>query len=143
MKLIDYWLDRITMYRLVLYYLLLLLAAAIGLSLLGVLHFNALAIAFSAGYITLICWITNKIFAHVFETPSNTDSVFITALILALIITPYHNSHDILFLTAASGLAMASKYILSIRKKHIFNPAAVAVALLAFSAGQTASWWIG
>ncbi|MBI3624169.1 RnfABCDGE type electron transport complex subunit D [Candidatus Saccharibacteria bacterium] len=143
MKLIDYVLDRITMYRLVLYYLLLLIAAAMGLSLFGYLHYNPLAIAFSAGYITVICWLTNIIFSKVFEAPSGIESSFITALILTLIITPYHNPHDLLFLTVASGLAMASKYILAIRKKHIFNPAAVAVALTAAGAGQAASWWIG
>ena len=38
---------------------------------------------------------------------------------------------------------MASKYILTIRKKHIFNPAAIAVALTALGPRQSASWWIG
>jgi ferredoxin-NADP reductase len=42
-----------------------------------------------------------------------------------------------------AGLAVASKYILAIRKKHIFNPAAVAVVLTAFGASQSASWWVG
>ena len=142
MKSIDYLLDRITMYRLLLYYLLALLAVAMGLSLLGRLQFNALAIAFSAGYITLICWLTHNVFSRVFEAPSNIESTLITALILALIVSPYHNPHDILFLTAVSGLAISSKYILAVAKKHIFNPAAVAVALTAI-AGQSASWWVG
>lgn len=142
MKPIDYLLDRVTMYRLLLYYLLALLLAAIGFSLLGRLQFNALTITFSASYITLICWLTHIVFSKVFEAPSNIESTLITALILALIVSPYHNPHDILFLTAASGLAISSKYILAIRKKHIFNPAAVAVALTAI-AGQTASWWVG
>jgi ferredoxin-NADP reductase len=48
-----------------------------------------------------------------------------------------------LFLTAAGGLAIASKYILAIRKKHLFNPAAIAVVLTSFGAHQAASWWIG
>lgn len=142
MKPIDYLLDRVTMYRLLLYYLLALLGAAIGLSLLGKLQFNALAIAFSASYITLICYLTHIVFSRVFEAPANTESTLITALILALIVSPYHNPHDILFLTAVSGLAISSKYILAIARKHIFNPAAVAVALTAI-AGQTASWWVG
>ncbi|MGZ6004759.1 MAG: RnfABCDGE type electron transport complex subunit D [Candidatus Saccharimonadales bacterium] len=143
MKYIDYFLDRITMYRLVLYYLIALLALAAGLGIFKVINYNPLAIAFSAGYLTLICWAANSLFASVFETPANTESVFITALILALIIAPYHNPHDLLFLTAAGGLAIASKFILAIRKKHIFNPAAVAVLLLSFGAGQSANWWVG
>ena len=143
LKPIDYLLNRITMYRLVLYYLIALLLAAIGLSLAGYVQFNALSIAFSAGYLTIICWLSNKVFAYYFEVPVNVESVYITALILALIVTPYKIPHDILFLTAVGGLAIASKFILAIRKKHIFNPAAVAVALTAVGAGQTASWWVG
>jgi Na+-transporting NADH:ubiquinone oxidoreductase subunit NqrB len=38
---------------------------------------------------------------------------------------------------------MASKYVLAIRRKHIFNPAAIAVALTAFTLNQAASWWVG
>lgn len=143
LKLVDRLLDHITMYRLLLYYLLALLAIAMGLSFAGVLQYNGWAIAFSATYITLICWITHSVFAHAFEAPANLESSLITALILALIITPYKEPHDALFFTAAAGLAIASKYILQIRKKHIFNPAAVAVALTAAGPGQTASWWIG
>lgn len=143
MKYIDYWLGRITMYRLLLYYLIALLAAAVGLNWIGQLQYNWLAITFSASYLTVICLVTNKVFADVFEAPVNMESVYLTALILALIITPYKNPHDLLFLTAAGGLAISSKFILAIRGKHIFNPAAVAVALTAAGAGQAASWWVG
>ncbi|HSX46114.1 MAG TPA: RnfABCDGE type electron transport complex subunit D [Candidatus Saccharimonadia bacterium] len=142
-KPIDFLLDRITMYRLLLYYLIALLAIAAGLGFAGVLHYNGLAIIFSASYLTLICWITHEVFARAFEAPANIESSLITALILALIITPYKDSHDILFMTAAAGLAISSKYILQIRHQHIFNPAAVAVALTAIGPGQIASWWVG
>src|SRR5471030_2646223 len=40
-------------------------------------------------------------------------------------------------------LAMASKYILAINKKHIFNPAAIALVVTAFAINYSASWWIG
>ncbi len=38
---------------------------------------------------------------------------------------------------------MASKYILAINRKHIFNPVAFAVALTYFTLNQSASWWVG
>ncbi len=38
---------------------------------------------------------------------------------------------------------MASKYILAIRKKHIFNPAALGVFLTSLLLGGYASWWVG
>jgi len=126
-----------------LYYLLALLASAVGLSLFGNLNYKASSIVFSAAYITLVCWVVNRLFAYVFKAPVNVESVYITAFILALIVTPIKTSHDLIFLTVVGGLAIASKFILAIKNKHIFNPAAVAVALTAVGAGQSASWWVG
>lgn len=143
MNYIDSRLDRITMYRLLLNYLVALLGAAILLSALGYLAFNPLAIAVSAGYLVGVSVLANRIFAAAFHAPSNPESSLITALILALIITPSASLQNFLFLTAAAGLAIASKYILAIRGRHIFNPAAVAVALTAIGAGESASWWVG
>jgi ferredoxin-NADP reductase len=48
-----------------------------------------------------------------------------------------------MFILAVAGLAMASKYILTIGHKHIFNPAAIAVVLTALGPRQYASWWVG
>lgn len=143
MSLVDKFLDRITMYRLVLYYLIALVGIAALLAFFGIPQYNALNILFSAGLITLACWVTNKIFALVFEAPANIESVYITALILALIVTPPTKIYDIPFLLIVSMLAIASKYILAINKKHIFNPAAIAVVLTALFAKHAASWWIG
>lgn len=143
MKYIDYFLDRITMYKLMMYYLIGLLVAAIGLSLFGNLSYKPASIAFSAAYITLICWVVNRLFAYIFKAPVNIESVYITALILSLIVTPIKDSHDLIFLTVVAALAISSKFILAINNKHIFNPAAVAVVLTAAAAGQAASWWVG
>ncbi|HSW80817.1 MAG TPA: RnfABCDGE type electron transport complex subunit D [Candidatus Saccharimonas sp.] len=143
MKLLDAFLDRITMYRLLLYYLIGLLAAAAGLGALGILHYQPLDIIISALFLTAVCWLSNKVFAWAFNAPTNVESSFITALILALIITPAHTPSSAIFLAAAGGLAIASKYMLAIRGRHIFNPVAIAVVLTSFGAGDSASWWVG
>ena len=143
MKLIDKFLDNITMYRLLLYYLLVLIGAAMLLGAFGYLPYSPMAISLGTGYLLVACWITNRVFAYVFEAPHNPESSLITALILALIITPPASMQSFIFLSAAAGLAISSKYILSIRKQHIFNPAAIAVTLTAWGAGQSASWWVG
>jgi len=142
---IDNLLDQITMYKLLFYYLIVLVLVAMGLSVYGTLHFSATSIAVSTAILLIACWFVNKVFATIFEAPINVESVYITALILALIITPLPNYQtlSITFLLAVSGLAMASKYILTINKKHIFNPAAIAVVLTALGPRQSASWWIG
>ncbi len=143
---VDRQLNRITMYKLLFYYLIALLVIAFGLSFAGVLHFGAASIATSAIILLVTCWVVNKVFAEIFHAPINVESVYITALILALIIPPTTDGNvaeRITFLLAAAGLAMASKYILTINKKHIFNPAAIAVALTALGPRQSADWWIG
>lgn len=142
----DNFLNQITMYRLVLYYLAFLLIVAIALGTVGWLPYHPISLAGSALILLAACWITNMIFAHVFEAQTNVESAYITALILALIITPplFTNfSGSIPFLIWVSVWAMASKYMFAIGKKHIFNPAAFAVALTAASIDQSASWWIG
>jgi ferredoxin-NADP reductase/Na+-translocating ferredoxin:NAD+ oxidoreductase RnfD subunit len=142
---VDKLLDKVTMYRLLLYYLIALVLIAIGLSAIGILHFSVSALVVSTVLLVGVCWIVNKIFAAIFNAPTNVESSLITGLILALIITPFTSTQilNITFLFAAAGLAIASKYILTIPRKHIFNPAAVAVALTALGPRQSASWWIG
>lgn len=140
---LDRWLDSITMYRLLLYYLLVLVGAAMVFGALGYLPYSPQMIAASTAWLLLVCWLSNRVFAYGFEAPHNPESSLLTALILALIITPPPSSEGYLFLTAAGGLAIASKYILAIRKQHLFNPAAIAVVLTAWGAHQSASWWVG
>lgn len=131
------------MYRLLLYYLIFLLLCALGLSAVGIIHYQPFDILLGSLYLTAVCWAANKVFAYVFNAPTNVESPLITALILALIISPTHTTNGLVFLTAAAGLATASKYILAINKRHLFNPAAIAVVLTSFAAGDAASWWVG
>lgn len=143
LKLLDKLIDNVTMYRLLIYYLLGLLLLAAILGGFSVVSYSPVAIALCASYLVVICWLTHFIFSRVFGVAANFESTLITALILALIITPLATSDNLVFLTAAGGLAISSKYILAWRKVHIFNPAAIAVVLTALGAGQTASWWVG
>lgn len=143
LKYIDWVHDRVTMYRLMLYYLIYLLAAGAALAALGYVNYSPFAIASSAVYLTVLCWVVNKVFAHVFKAPVNKESSLITALILALIVPPASTLSGLAFLTAAGGLAVASKYMLAIGRAHVFNPAAIAVALTSLGSGQAANWWVG
>lgn len=146
MRFIDSILNRITMYRLVLYELLFLVGSACVLGFFGLLPYAPAAIIFSAGAIFFVSWVANKVFAYFYDAPSNIESTYLTALILALIITPAVGLVDTTFLAIAipaALLAIASKYILAIRKKHIFNPAAFGVAATALLLGNGASWWVG
>jgi len=145
MNIIDRFLNNITMYRLVLYFLMSLLVVAAIFGAFGILPYNPITIIFSTLFLVLVAWVANGILAQIMKAQPNSESVYITALILALIITPGmpNDVSTVIFLAWAAVLAMASKYIFAIDKKHIFNPVAFAVAITALAFGQTASWWIG
>jgi ferredoxin-NADP reductase/Na+-translocating ferredoxin:NAD+ oxidoreductase RnfD subunit len=142
-KYLDNWLNNITMYRLILYYLIFLLAAAEIFSIYGLLPYQPLILLASVASLLLLCATANLLFSVVFNAPRNVESVYITALILALIITPTPTVNNFIFLGWAAILAMGSKYLLAINKKHIFNPAAIAVLITSLAIGQSASWWVG
>lgn len=143
LKAIDDFLNRITMYRLVLYYLIALVFIAAIFGSFGIISYSPISILFSVCVILGSAWVTNQIFSQVFEAPVNVESVYITALILGLIVSPMVTFSDFIFLIWVGVLSMASKYILAIDKKHMFNPAAIAVVITALFSGQSASWWVG
>jgi ferredoxin-NADP reductase len=140
---IDYILDRTTMYRLVLYVLLGLLGVAAILAYFKLLAFSPLDLLVSTVFLVVISWAANTILAQIFEVPANIESTYITALILALIIDPAKTGGDFQFLGWAAIIAIASKYILALYKKHFFNPAAIAVVITSFALNESASWWVG
>lgn len=130
------------MYRLTLYYLVGLLAVAFLFSFFKLIPFSPMDIIISTGIVMLSSIIANFVFAKMFGAVTNVESVFITALILLLII-PLSYPTNVIFLIIASVLAMASKYLLTIEKQHIFNPAAVSVAMISMLSNSSATWWIG
>lgn len=137
------------MYRLVVYVLIGLLVVGFTYSLfgsLGLAPFTPINFLISCAVILGASWLTNKIFAKVFEAPTNTESVYITALILMCIVTPPSQGTFLQYFSLAvwaSVWAMASKYIFAVGKKHIFNPAAIALVITWLTIHQSASWWIG
>ena len=82
---VDYFLNRITMYRLVLYLLIILIFLGMIAGLLGFIPYSPLNLLLSSVFTLVMCWATNKLFSTVYNASTNTESVYITALILALI----------------------------------------------------------
>jgi ferredoxin-NADP reductase/Na+-translocating ferredoxin:NAD+ oxidoreductase RnfD subunit len=143
---IDAFLNKITMYRLVLYYVTGLLVVAAILGFFKIIPYGPFDIVISTFFITAVCWAANRFLAKVFKIHANVESVYITAFILTLIITPIHSINDWSFFMIAfwaSVWAMASKFFFTFWKKHIFNPAAIALVITAFGLGLSASWWVG
>lgn len=143
MKYIDDFLNRITMYRLVLYYLIALVGGGIVASGLKLLPFSPFSLVISTCVLLFVSLVANEIFARVYEVPANVESVYISALILALILPTFKIFDDLPLLGWAAVLMVASKFILALRHKHFFNPVAIAVALTALTLDYSANWWVG
>lgn len=145
MRPIDRYLDHTTMYRLVLHYLVLLLAVSFLLGFVHVIPRDPTALAFSTTLLLASSYLANRIFAWVFSVPPNVESVHITALILALIMDPVTAADPagVGALVFAAVWANAAKYIFAIGRKHIFNPAAFGVVLTALLLDHPATWWVG
>lgn len=131
------------MYRLMLYFMFTLWVASIFLSLMDILPYNPLDILSSGIFFGIVCNLANYLLAKIFNAKTNLESASITALILTLIVGPLLLMENLLTLTFIGVVAMVSKYVLSLNKKHIFNPTAIAVFLAAMLLKNGASWWIG
>lgn len=154
---IDKFLNSITMYRLVLYALMLMASYSIVLAFSGLLHRGGLSYVYSLIIISVVCYFTNLIFAKIFNAPVNAESWIITAFILYFIMFPSMSLDDAFTASFVAFVAMASKYILTINKRHIFNPVAIAALVVGatsffkgsmpeverfFDSGN-AVWWVG
>src|SRR3989344_1420715 len=140
---IKSFIDRTTMYRLMLYYLSTLFIAALALSVIGYLHIPSSSLVWSAFILVVSSWLTNKLFSSVFGAVTNVESSLITALILALVLSPieFSDVNGSIILATVAIIASASKYILVFRKKHIFNPVALALVLSVYLFGVQTAWW--
>lgn len=139
---IDTLLNRVTMYRLVLYYLAALAASALVAGFFGLIPYSPGAIALSVSVALLVCGAANWAFIRAFDAAASVESAYITALIVALIMPPAASLHGALVLAFAALWAIASKYLIAYGGKHIFNPAAAGVALSALLIGAPATWWV-
>jgi ferredoxin-NADP reductase len=131
------------MYRLTMYILLIYVVLAAIFSLFGWMPFEFWDLVISWGILLIVCYVANKVFSWIFRVPANTESFYITWLILTLVIQPATDKSGFLFLVWAGLIAIGSKYVLAINRKHIFNPAALAVVTTFYLIGQGASWWVG
>jgi len=143
LRFIDQKLNTIAMYRLVLYGLAVEAGAGILLSFLNVLSFTGTIMLVSLGLSIIACLVTSAIMARSWKVTANTESSLITAFILFMILPPATTVMYGAAIILASVIAIASKYLLVARGRHIFNPAAFGLAAVAIAGLSYSRWWIG
>ena len=145
------WLDRIlglvTMYALVIISLCLIGAAALVLGLLGQISVAPIPLLASAAVLLIASYIANGVLGVIFRTKPQLSSMVISALLLLFIFQPTIDPAGLAVLALAATVAAATKYLLAIRGRHIFNPAAAAAFIVgsipALTGNTFVVWWIG
>jgi ferredoxin-NADP reductase/Na+-translocating ferredoxin:NAD+ oxidoreductase RnfD subunit len=143
MHALETFLNRITMYKLVLYGLIAIAASGLLLSAFGLISVNPFGLAASLAILLVSAYAAERLFSRLYGASTSVDSVWITALILFLTIAPPESVTEGALIALAGALAIISKYILTRERKHIFNPAAIVLVILSLTGAGLASWWVG
>ena len=138
----DEQLGRITMYSLILYGLIALVVMAFVLMLVGNIDYSPALFAASVTILLAASYGSNRLFGWLFGVRPHGISALITGLILALLFSPPLDAVGYVELALVAAIAMASKYVLAPRGRHIFNPAAVAIVIASMSGIAYAGWWV-
>lgn len=138
----DTLLGYVTMYKLVIIGLLAISLVAFLLMLNGYLPYSPAGFVVGTVFLVAATYGSNLLFGWLFGVKPHADSAIITALILTLLFSPPESLIDGMRLVVIGAIAMASKYVINIRGKHIFNPAAIAIVIASLSGFAYAGWWV-
>ena len=131
----------LSMYLGVLLALLSLFGVAFTLSFVGNLAFSPLELLASFIVFLVVSFGANYLFAYLFSVKAHYPSALITGGILFFLFSPTLSMSQLLVYALIAGIAMASKYMLVWRGRHIFNPAAIAAVIISLTGLGFASWW--
>ena len=142
MNRIDTLLGRVSMYRLTLSLLVLLTLAAFILSAMALLAFSPAELAATLATTVLATWGGTRIMALILRMRPHNESALITGLILFFIMFPTLDGPGLAGIAVAGFAAAASKYLLAVRGRHIFNPAAAGAVIATLLGVTAAGWWV-
>ena len=140
---LDALIGRVTMYRLMVLVLGAIAAIALVLSLIpSMLPFTFLALLLPLLVFGVVGYASNRLFGLIFRVSPHGESAIITALLLFFLFFPTTDARTLLVYALVALIATASKYLLAIRGRHIFNPVAIAALIIAFTQLSAAVWWV-
>lgn len=140
---IENFVDKYTMYQVMVTSLLAIVVSAFVLSFLNIVSISPVEM-FTSFLLILISGIaTHYICIKIWVAPDNLQSSVISLLILFLIISPSTSVENINFIVCCAVATILSKYILVLHGRHIFNPVAVAIFIAGIFGYLGAEWWVG
>lgn len=111
-------------------------------SFIGILSYDPIAMATSLAVLVIFTGLASWLTGALFGVRAHGASSVITGVILALIFTPTFDPTKLTILALVGVIAGASKYALTLRGRHIFNPAAIAAVVIGLTGLASASWWV-
>lgn len=143
MKEIERLLNRITMYKLILWGLRILFGISWLFSVLGILPYGAIRPLVSISILIGVCYAANYFFAKHYKVAANSESTNITALLLYFIFQPPKDVHDAILLAFAGFVAIVCKYKIVKNERHLVNPAAFGALAVGIVGLLHSRWWVG
>jgi Na+-transporting NADH:ubiquinone oxidoreductase subunit NqrB len=140
---LDALLGKVQMYRLVSLVLAGIALVALVESLVGVLGFPPLALLATLVTVLVASVVANRVMALLFRVRPHTESSIITGLLLFFLFFPTTDGQDLLTVALVAAIAVASKYVLAWRGRHIFNPAAIGAVIITLTGLNASVWWVG
>ena len=140
---IQKWLDRTTMYRVVLYVLSAYVLVALGLSFADLIYFSVDKILYSLAVMMAAGLVVHYACAWMWKAPANVESTIITVLILFLIFDPKNTAVGLGTLALVTAISVISKYLFALRKLHLVNPVVFAAVFVSLVGLAGATWWVG
>lgn len=131
------------MYRVVLYGLSFLVASALALSAFGILTYSSLTtLLITLSVLSVVSFSVNILLSKLFKISPNLESSIITTLILFFVLASPSGTFEWIGIGLAAVTAIASKYLVTWRGSHIFNPAAFGVLAVSLIGIGSGAWWI-
>lgn len=140
---LDNAIGRVTMYRFVTICLAALTVISFAFSAAKKISYTPQQLLATLLTLLVVTFVGGRVFALLFRATAHTESSIITGLLLFFILSPTTDVTTLGQVAIAAVFASASKYLLAVRGRHIFNPAAVGAVWLAVFHFYLAYWWIG
>lgn len=131
------------MYRVVLYGLIALVIVVFAFSFIGIFTYASIpTLLLMLGILSVASFSINMTFARLFGVYPNLESSMIMTLILFFVLAAPSSTLEWIGIGLASAAATASKYLITWRLAHIFNPAAFGVFVVGLIGVGSGAWWL-
>jgi ferredoxin-NADP reductase len=140
---LDRTLGRVTMYGLVIICLVAIAVISLALMVVGQIDYSPIGFLATASVSLVFSYLANGFAGLIFRTRPQLSSTAITALLLVFIFPPSMTVSGLLGVALAAVVAVLGKYLLAVRGRHIFNPAALGAFVATLTGLNFSAWWVG